>query len=100
MKPGTRLRSAVCTTEVIVVSAPKDAVELCCGGQPMLERETDGASSGSLDAAWASGTALGKRYHHAATLLEALCTKSGKGSLSVNGEALEIKVPKALPASD
>ena len=33
---GTRLRSAVCTTEVMVVAAPEGDVELTCGGSTMI----------------------------------------------------------------
>ena len=36
IKPGSRWKSAVCSTEVIVVKAPADAVTLECGGHPMV----------------------------------------------------------------
>ena len=36
LKPGTRMRSSVCATEVMVVAAPKTEVELTCGGAPMV----------------------------------------------------------------
>jgi hypothetical protein len=36
VKPGVRLRSAVCSTEVIVVRAPGAELDVCCGGQPMV----------------------------------------------------------------
>jgi len=45
-------------------------------------------------------TRLGKRYEDADTGLEVLCTKAGKGSLSLNGRALPVKAPKPLPSSD
>ena len=32
LKPGTRLASAVCETEVVVVKAPAADVDLRCGG--------------------------------------------------------------------
>ena len=35
LKPGVRLRSATDTTEVIVVRAPGEPVDLRCGGHPM-----------------------------------------------------------------
>jgi hypothetical protein len=101
MKAGTRLRSAVCTTEVMVVAAQKDAAaELYCGGRPMLDL---GAASTPVDApapAFSSGTQLGKRYVNEAGSLEVLCTRPGAGSLSVDGVALKIKGAKPLPSSD
>ena len=36
-KPGTRLKSAVCNTEVMVVLAPATEVGLACGGAAMVE---------------------------------------------------------------
>ena len=35
LKPGQRLASAVCDTEVVVVKAPAADVDLRCGGHPM-----------------------------------------------------------------
>jgi hypothetical protein len=32
LKPGTRLRSQVCSTEVIVVRPPTAEIQLTCGG--------------------------------------------------------------------
>ncbi len=100
LKPGTRLRSAVCATEVLVVAAKNEAeVELCCGGQPMLD--LGGEQTGSTPAPpVSSGTQLGKRYVNEAGTLEVLCTKPGAGSLSANGVALTIKGAKPLPSSD
>ena len=87
IKPGTRLRSAVCATEVMVVAAPKDAdVDLQCGGSDMLDV--------------GGGTQLGKRYVNEAGTLEVLCTKPGEGSLAADGAVLTIKGAKPLPASD
>ena len=36
LKAGSRLQSAVCDTQAIVVRAPKDDVDLRCGGHPMV----------------------------------------------------------------
>jgi hypothetical protein len=98
-KVGTRLRSAVDTTEIIVVKAPADDVDLRCGGAPMLEAGAE-SPGGTIDAAHAGGTALGKRYVDAAETLEVLCTKAGEGSLSLGGEPMVLKEAKPLPASD
>ena len=100
IKPGTRLRSAVCTTEVMVVAAPKEAeVDLCCGGTSMIDvagEPTGGAPSPDF----ADGTQLGKRYVNEDGTLEVLCTKPGEGTLVANGEDLQVKGAKPLPSSD
>jgi hypothetical protein len=101
MKPGIRLRSAVCTTEVMVVAVQKDAsIELCCGGRPMLDVGATPLATDTPAPAFSSGTLLGKRYVNDAGTLEVLCTKPGPGSLSVDGVALKVKGAKPLPSSD
>jgi len=100
LKVGTRLKSAVCATEVMVVAAPGDQdIDIRCGGAPMLA-PGDAATGGALDAGAAQGTALGKRYVSAAGDLELLCVKPGKGSLAVDGAPLMLKEAKQLPSSD
>ncbi|MGH9086295.1 MAG: hypothetical protein ACRDYW_12665 [Acidimicrobiales bacterium] len=99
LRPGTRLRSAVCDTEVVVVRADDPSVDLRCGGHPMLLQKEADAPSG-LALVDESGTLLGKRYAHEATGLELLCTKAGAGGLSVGAEAVVLKAAKALPSSD
>lgn len=99
LRPGMRLRSAVCDTEVVVVRAGEPSVDLRCGGHPMLPMPGAEAPSG-LALVDESGTLLGKRYAHEATGLELLCTKTGAGGLSVGGEAVLLKAAKALPSSD
>jgi len=100
LKPGTRLRSAVCDTEVMVVGAPAGAVELTCGGAPMIDIHSEPPGGASMDPEAAEGTQLGKRYVSEAGDLELLCTKPGKGTLASGGAALTIKGAKPLPASD
>ena len=105
VKPGTRLRSVVCDTEVIVVKAPAGDVSLQCGGQPMAVIERGGARSGRsapppIDPELASGTLLGKRYVAAASELELLCTRAGQGTLTIDGSLLTIMNSKPLPSSD
>ena len=75
MKPGTKLKSAACDTEVMVIRCGEGAIE--CGGAAMGEAKPE-----------AVGT------------FELLCVKPGKGSLSVDGVALQVKDAKPLPASD
>lgn len=96
MKPGSKLKSAVCDTEVMVIKGAGLVVE--CGGKPMAEDKP--ATLGEVDPAFAEGTKIGKRYVDAAGSVELLCTKAGKGSLSIGGVALQTKDAKPLPSSD
>jgi len=101
LKAGTRLKSTVCTTQVMVVAASGGAYDLCCGGAPMVgtaEQAPEGVAV--LDSAYANGTLLGKRYVNEAGDLELLCIKPGDGSLAVDGVELVLKEAKALPSSD
>ena len=100
VKAGARLRSAACTTEVVVIRAPGGSLDLRCGGTPMVALDDEVATGQSVKAPFDSGSAIGKRYVNAAGDLELLCTKAGAGSLSVGDEILEISKPKPLPASD
>jgi hypothetical protein len=96
MKPGTRLKSAACDTEVMVIRTGGGTIE--CGGAPMGEAKSDTAAALSAD--HSNGTLMGKRYVDADGAYELLCVKPGKGSLSVDGVALVTKDAKPLPASD
>jgi hypothetical protein len=96
MKPGTRLKSAACDTEVMVIRCGTGKIE--CGGAPMGEAKP--ADAAALNADFAAGTLMGKRYVDAAAAFELLCVKPGKGSLSVDGTLLVTKDAKPLPASD
>ncbi len=96
MKPGTRLKSAACDTEVMVIRCAAGSIE--CGGAPMGEAKP--AEPAELSADFSGGTLMGKRYVDADAQYELLCVKPGKGSLSVDGTALTTKDAKPLPASD
>lgn len=96
MKAGTKLKSAVCDTEVMIIRLGEGTIE--CGGAPMTEEKA--AALGALSPDFSAGTLMGKRYVDAAGKFELLCVKPGKGSLSVDGTALSIKDAKPLPASD
>jgi hypothetical protein len=98
LKPGGRLKSAVCTTEVIVVKAPAGEVDVCCGGTAMIE--PGGEANGDVDPSAAEGTLLGKRYVNEDESLELLCTKAGDGSIGIGDDLLVLKEAKPLPASD
>ncbi|HEX7821090.1 MAG TPA: hypothetical protein VF463_10775 [Sphingobium sp.] len=96
MKPGTKLKSTVDDTEVMVIKVGEGTIE--CGGAAMAEAKP--AELGTLSADFSTGTLMGKRYVDAAGTVELLCVKPGKGNLSVSGVALSIKDAKPLPASD
>lgn len=98
MKAGARFKSAVCDTQVMVIKAPPGEYALTCGGALMVAPNEDG--QGELDGDQADGTLMGKRYVNADESVEMLCTKPGKGSLALDGTALEIKQAKQLPSSD
>jgi hypothetical protein len=100
LKPGTRLRSVVCTTEVIVVRASDDALEIRCGGYPLVPTDEWQASEFEIKPGYDEGTMLGKRYTDERKSLEVLCMKAGDGSLSLGDTPLQLSGAKPLPASD
>src|SRR5262245_23955557 len=99
VKSGSRWRSQVCDTEVIVVRAGSGDAELTCGGQPLVPA---GAERRRLEPlpGLAGGSQLGKRYTDDAGSLELLVTKGGTGSLGLGSSPLAIKAAKPLPSSD
>ena len=99
LKAGTRIRSSVCATELMVIQCPDGDLDLRCGGAPVVALGED-ASGGEVDGAHKNGTQIGKRYVNEAGDLELLCTKPGEGSLSVGDTALSLKEAKPLPSSD
>lgn len=98
-KPGSRWRSVVCTTEVVVVRGSVDDVEIACGGRPMVPID-DPTSEPAAASARDGGTQIGKRYTSEELGIELLCTKAGAGSLAANGTLLSLKEAKPLPSSD
>jgi hypothetical protein len=95
LKPGTRLKSAVCEAEFMIIKAA-DSDELTCGGIALDESSAriEGASD-KMD-----GCVIGKRYINASESIEVLCVKTGEGSLYCNDEELMTKDTKKLPSSD
>jgi hypothetical protein len=100
LKAGSRLKSAVCNTELMVVAAPKEEVEITCGGTALIGIKDEAPAGASLSDDAKGGTQIGKRYVNEAGDLEILCTKPGDGSLACNGAELAIKGAKPLPSSD
>jgi hypothetical protein len=100
IKPGSRWKSAVDSSEVVVVRPPKDQVTLECGGHSMVPIGTDVPEGLVLASAFSAGTSIGKRYTDMESGIELLGSKAGQSSLSVNGRAVTLKEAKPLPASD
>jgi hypothetical protein len=101
LRAGSRLKSQVCTTEVVVVRPGTRPLALMCGGVPMVAREAPTAQDATAVPELMLGTQLGKRYAHPEDdQLELLVTAGGAGSLSDGGTPLVLKAPKPLPASD
>jgi hypothetical protein len=101
VKPGTRLRSQVDGTEIIVVRSPAGDLDVACGGQLMIDvaAEPEPGLAGAVDPA--EGTQLGKRYTLGGdAAVELLVTKPGKYGLSIDGTPLVLKEAKPLPSSD
>ena len=96
-KPGTKLSSTVCKTQIMALRVPAAELEITCGGAPMQVGEPDslGEMSGEN-----SGTLVGKRYTDADESMEFLCTRGGDGSIAIEGYVIDVKAAKKLPSSD
>jgi hypothetical protein len=95
LKPGTRIKSAVCEAEFMIIKAG-DSDELTCGGVAL--DESSDRIEGTSDRM--NGCVIGKRYINASESIEVLCVKTGEGSLYCNDEELMTKDTKKLPSSD
>ena len=100
VRAGSRLKSAVCNTEVIAVKAPGEDMDIRCGGVPMLDPSDAKTEGGTPSDDASDGTQMGKRYVDSDETIELLCTKPGDGSLGIGDALLAIKESKPLPASD
>jgi len=96
-KPGVKLSSTVCKTQIMVLRVPASELEITCGGAPM--QVGDPAELGTPTGENA-GSLVGKRYVDEGETMEFLCTRGGEGSVSVNDVQLGVKQAKQLPSSD
>lgn len=96
-KPGTKLSSTVCKTQIMALRVPAEELEISCGGAPM--QVGDPAELGAMQGD-NTGTLVGKRYTDADETMEFLCTRGGEGSISIAGYVIDIKAAKKLPSSD
>ncbi|MBM4385871.1 MAG: hypothetical protein FJ091_21190 [Deltaproteobacteria bacterium] len=99
LKAGSRLKSTVCDTQVMVIAAPAGDLALTCGGAPLAD-VTAQVAKGEINPDHKDGTQIGKRYVNEDGKLELLCTKPGQGALALGGVKLKLKEAKALPSSD
>ncbi|MCW2900152.1 MAG: hypothetical protein JWO67_2417 [Streptosporangiaceae bacterium] len=101
LKPGSRLRSQVDATEVIIVRSPAGDVVVACGGHPMIDPQAEPEPGLTAVADLAGGTQIGKRYTvPGQDTFELLVTKPGTSGLTVDGVPAVLKEAKPLPASD
>ncbi|MCH1512654.1 MAG: hypothetical protein P8J01_04175 [Acidimicrobiales bacterium] len=100
IRAGSRLKSTVCSTEVIAVKAPDGEIDVRCGGVTMSDPSSPNMGNGAPLEEADGGSLMGKRYVSSDETLELLCTKPGAGSLSLGDSLLTIKESKPLPASD
>jgi len=96
---GSRWKSAVSETEIVVVRPVDGDHRLGCGGTDMVAVGA-GGGGGKVDSALADPTLLGKRYEDEVSGLEVLCSKGGDGTLTLDGTPLVVKSAKPLPSSD
>jgi hypothetical protein len=99
LKPGTRLQSVTCDTQVVAVRVPAGDLDLRCGGLPMVP-VGEAAEKVAPLAGFDAGTLMGKRYGSDELGVELLCSKPGAGSLSSGDTIVELKEAKPLPSSD
>jgi hypothetical protein len=99
--PGSRLKSVVCDTEVVVVRPPTGATAvISCGGRPMVAHGADVDRRQPTVEGHEGPTVLGKRYGVEGDQVEVLVTKVGAGALGLNEALMTTKDPKPLPSSD
>lgn len=105
--PGTRLKSVVCDTEIVIVRGPAEATAVVlCGGRPMVAHSDEVERNQSILDGHDGGTVLGKRYGVDGDPIEVLVTKPGAGALGLSGASspdgvlMSTKDAKPLPSSD
>lgn len=98
IKAGTRLRSVVSATEVMVTMGGEGV--LTCGGEPMVPAASGDPVPEPSASPVDGETLLGKRYRVADGTFQVLCVRQGPGVLALDGAPLDLIRPKLLPASD
>ena len=86
LKSGSRLRSQVDTTEMIVVRAPEEDLDLRAGGHPVVD--LGATPEAGLELVAGEPALVGKRYTREAGDLESLVTKAGQAGLAIGDTPL------------
>ncbi|MFN7950923.1 MAG: hypothetical protein U0610_04280 [bacterium] len=98
LKAGTRrLKSAVCTTEVMVIAAPKDDVAVTCGGAPLLAMADAKPDGGAVAADANGGTLLGKRYVNASGDLDCSARRRDRAPWAPTARSWSSERPSRCP---
>jgi hypothetical protein len=101
LKLGSRLKSQVGPTEIIVTRPGSGAVKLACGGHPMIDIKAQGADDVAPEPGLDGETLIGKRYTSPADeAFEVIVTRAGAGTLADGRVPLAMRESKKLPASD
>jgi hypothetical protein len=100
LRPGLRLFSVACDTELIVVKAPADPVDVRIGGHPASISAPDLEGRVRVLTPTESAAKVGKRYVDTTATLEFLCTRAGAGTIAIGELACLVKDAKQMPASD
>ena len=95
-----RLFGAACETELIVVQAPREPINLMIGGHEPLSDAKSRKPGLSVATPADAAPGLGKRYVDANGSLEVLCTKAAAGAITVDAVVCTVQDAKPLPASD
>jgi hypothetical protein len=100
LKPGLRLKSAVCATEIMVIRAPSLDAVLACGGTEML-----GMAEADLPAAPSSRRIMRGHPDRQALRRRARPRRGAvharrRRFVALDGVAMTVKQAKALPSSD
>ncbi|ODU07720.1 MAG: hypothetical protein ABS81_00615 [Pseudonocardia sp. SCN 72-86] len=99
LRIGAKFVSRTCSTQVVVVRAPAQPVDLRCGGVAMTTPAVPAVQVG-LQPGYTGGTVVGKRYVAPEIGLEVMCVRAGDGSVAVGSRLLELKSATPLPTSD
>jgi hypothetical protein len=71
-----------------------------CGGHPVVDIKAEKPAGLTAADDKNGGLPMGKRFIDEESGLEALISKGGQGSLSLDGRPMKLKDAKALPSSD
>ncbi len=97
LRPWIRVFSAVDTTELVVVRASAEPIELTIGGAPAVLSPVARSWTAKVSAPANSGTVIGRRYVNLMATVELICVKAGFGVPAIAGEVLAIRQAQPSP---